>query len=191
MLRTKLKISDISNLTDARYFAAWGAEWMGFNADQLAGNPESIQKIKEMMEWVEGPEFVAEFQGLHEPQYLLETFNALQTSWVHLGPFKEYGELDFKGIQVIKEVLIEENMKLESDASVVILKSDKKEDVVSFEKEKDQTILLDFPMEVSQIIKTLEEWNADGLVLRGGEEEKVGFKSFDELDEIFEALEVD
>lgn len=191
MLNTKIKISDISNLTDARYFAAWGAEWMGFNTDELAGKPEEIQRIKEMMEWVEGPEFVAEFHGLHEPQFLINTINALETPWIQLGPFDEYDELDFKGIQVIKEVLIQEEMSLNHDASVIILKSSKKEKFVGFEKRENQTILLDFPIEHDKIIKTTKEWNADGIVLRGGEEEKVGFKSFDELDEIFEALEID
>jgi len=29
---------------------------------------------------------------------------------------------------------------------------------------------------------------AVGIVLKGGEEEKVGFKSFDELDEVLEAI---
>jgi len=36
----------------------------------------------------------------------------------------------------------------------------------------------------------LTEVNPTGIVLRGGEEEKVGYKSYDELDVIFEWLEV-
>ena len=34
----------------------------------------------------------------------------------------------------------------------------------------------------------LSEQNLHGIILRGGEEEKVGFKSFDQLDEIFDVL---
>ena len=36
----------------------------------------------------------------------------------------------------------------------------------------------------------LEIPNLQGINVKGGEEEKVGVKSFDELDEIFEAIEI-
>ena len=35
----------------------------------------------------------------------------------------------------------------------------------------------------------LADWQPAGLLLRGGEEQQVGVKSFDEIEEIFEALE--
>ncbi|MCB0588954.1 MAG: N-(5'-phosphoribosyl)anthranilate isomerase, partial [Phaeodactylibacter sp.] len=47
---------------------------------------------------------------------------------------------------------------------------------------------LDFNPETLQ--EALESLNLYGINVRGGEEEKTGFKSFDELDELFEALEI-
>ena len=45
--------------------------------------------------------------------------------------------------------------------------------------------------ELDQLNEMLEKVQIHGLSLKGGEEEKVGFKSFDELDEIIDALEVE
>ena len=52
-----------------------------------------------------------------------------------------------------------------------------------------QEILLDInykPTEVNDVLNNIQPY---GLSVKGGIEEKVGFKSFDEVDEIFEILE--
>ena len=52
-------------------------------------------------------------------------------------------------------------------------------------------IILSIDFELDQLNEMLETVQIHGLSLKGGEEEKVGFKSFDELDEIIDALEVE
>lgn len=49
-------------------------------------------------------------------------------------------------------------------------------------------VLLDTSIDKERLQTTLESWNPAGLVLRGGEEEKVGVKSFEDLDELMEKL---
>lgn len=55
---TKIMIYGISHLTDARYFAAMGAEWLCFIVDNTGqeGIPASL--VLELMHWVSGPRLV-------------------------------------------------------------------------------------------------------------------------------------
>ena len=49
MLKTKVKASSITNLTDARYFAAWGVNWLGFDLRQGSDTyvqPQLVHAIK-------------------------------------------------------------------------------------------------------------------------------------------------
>jgi len=51
------------------------------------------------------------------------------------------------------------------------------------------TCYLDLNIGLEEYEEILKEVNPEGFILRGGDEEKVGFKSYDELDEIMELLE--
>ncbi len=56
-----LYASSITNLTDARYFAAREVDFLGFNFE--AGTPGYLDPMymKAMREWVEGPRIAGEF----------------------------------------------------------------------------------------------------------------------------------
>lgn len=53
MLNRKVIATQITNLTDARYFAARGIDYLLFDLDKI-----SLQQILEIKEWVEGPEML-------------------------------------------------------------------------------------------------------------------------------------
>lgn len=57
-LKTKVKAGNITNLSDARYCAGMGVEWLSFPADVV--NPITF---KEITDWVAGPQFVLEVTG--------------------------------------------------------------------------------------------------------------------------------
>jgi len=50
MLTRRVIAADITNLTDARYFAARGVDYLMFDLSQLP-----LDKLLEIKEWVEGP----------------------------------------------------------------------------------------------------------------------------------------
>ena len=58
----KIKASKIENLTDARYFAAQGVEYLGFDLTNIEENQEKYRTIHAIKEWVEGVQFVGEYQ---------------------------------------------------------------------------------------------------------------------------------
>lgn len=56
MLSRKVIATDITNLTDARYFAARGVDYLLFDMGKI-----SLEQALEIKEWVEGPELLLLF----------------------------------------------------------------------------------------------------------------------------------
>jgi phosphoribosylanthranilate isomerase len=73
-LKMQLKISSITNLTDARFFSAIGANYLGFCFDVLNENNISIAKAKEIINWLHEPVIIGEF-GNHQTK---KKYNLLQ-----------------------------------------------------------------------------------------------------------------
>lgn len=212
MLKTNIFAGGITNLTDARYFAARGAQFLSFNLEESATLAISSEKTAAIKEWVEGPSFIGVFHisALDDIRFLVERLNL---HMIQLGPFFPVENLkDHKlGVPLIKEVIVEQLNEL----SAILEEQETLSYIfdfmlINFEKNgiswsaiKESPAILDNlknwnsnsklvlaishqPSETQEILETL---NPYGLYLQGGEEEKVGFKSFDDLDEILDALE--
>jgi phosphoribosylanthranilate isomerase len=214
MLKTKIKAGAVANLTDARYFAAREVEWLGIPLGQGTENAVAPAAAKAFAEWVDGVKIVGEF-AFSEAAEIRELHEYLWFDAVQAGMFTPLEELmKLEGLAVIKEVVFEKNAT-ESDlvahldqyaacCDYFLLNFEKtgvtwedvkaghpfSVDVLQTLCEKYQVILaMDFSPE--NLDEILTQINPHGLNLTGGEEEKVGLKSFDELDEILDALEVE
>ena len=107
MLKTKVKASSITNLTDARYFAAWEVEWLGFNLE--AGNENFIQpvKVKAMKEWVDGVKIVGEF-GLTTEEEVRSAVATMELDAIQLGMFADLDLVEnLSDLIIFKEVIID------------------------------------------------------------------------------------
>lgn len=154
MLRLKIAVLSINNLTDARYFAAYGVDYLGFDLNPESEDFLGYDKIKEIVEWVEGP--------------------------------KTLGQLtDVSGKKLFDEVL---ELDAVCDAKQII-EGEKEFPIVNFEDGGfTQGAFID-GFDGEEDIQFIIEQGLDlGLILRGGDETKVGVKSYDELDVIFEQL---
>ena len=213
MLKIKVKASDITNLTDARYFAAKEVEWLSFNFTEGVVGYIQPMKARAIFEWVEGVKIVGEFNNMtgDEINFYTEGWS-LQT--VQVGHFTPVDEvMKIKNVPIIKEIVIEEFtnpdflrkelLPFTPFIEVFQLSFDKNN--ISWEtlKNPNAMITVEDLKEICEAFKiilsidfqkdTLDEilkLNLYGLNLKGGEEERVGVKSFDELDEILDALEV-
>ena len=197
-----IKASRITNLTDARYFAAKEVAFLGFNLEEgTEGYLEPIY-MKAIREWVEGPKIVGEFDrtpartvleaakfyGLDAVQVSrtsdLEQLDGLEiillvpgtenpddldTLFEQAAPFVQYFLLDFSGNQ----------------KAAAILQQDTENWARLFAR---YPTLLDLDISATDLPELLQKLQPAGIALQGGEEEQVGVKSFDEVDEVFEVL---
>jgi phosphoribosylanthranilate isomerase len=212
MLKTKVKASSITNLTDARYFAAMGVDWLGFNLnskDKEAIAPELIGQIEE---WVEGVQIVAEY-GDDEWEKVKTGLENVIPNIVQMGGDAGINEiLEMPpSVPVIKEIVIESNgteeallsemEELTGHVMAFALNFTRNEITwqnitdghpfsIAFLKELTDKfpIILEVDFDAKQLKSCLDMLNPEGITFKGGEEEKVGFKSFDELDDLFDVL---
>jgi phosphoribosylanthranilate isomerase len=206
MYNPQIKASQITNLTDARYFAAWGVEWLGFGLESGQDHVVTPAQMAAIKEWVEGPKMVGEFSGL-DIELIHQSVELLDLDGVEVSRFANLSELQLS-IPIIMNIVMEAH--LEPEALVELLKANEIVEYFILDFEKNATIndfkenfptswlsglAKQFPIFIRTSTETysLKELTEDiqpmGISLAGGEEEKVGLKSFDELDEIFEELE--
>jgi len=191
MLKTKIIAADLQNLTDARYFAAWLVEYMSYD---LSSPDMDLLKIKEIMDWVEGPINIAQCTGLEDVAKINEQLNALSLDHLIVGPFAKE-EILSSDWQIIRTVLLDnETGPLQAERTYIFQSSKAFSGFTQEEKRKlrDACLASKVFLDCEFVAANIEEilsFGIEGLVLRGGEEEKVGVKSYEDLDEIFESLE--
>lgn len=190
----KIKVSHVNNLTDARYFAAMGVDFMGFCCNPGTERYCSIDKMREIISWVQGPDFVLEFDGWQSEGQIKEIIAENLGQALHLGAFSTY-ECDFE-LPMFKDFILGNHVESNQSVNYPVLKSDKAfEKLTKAEKEtihslaQVKPVFLDLPFETHEIDDMIQTLNIYGLVLRGGHEERLGVKSFEALDLIFEQLQ--
>ncbi len=194
MLRTKVKINKVGNLTDARYFAAMGVDYLGFCCNVNTEMYCSTAKIKQIIEWVEGPQFVLEFDGWQTEEDILSLASMNMANALHFGAFSSYTS-SFP-LPVFKDFILENvNEVTLSNVDIPVLRTERQfKYLTSTEKSaitslvNQREVFLDIDFDSDDLEEMFSNWDVYGLILRGGAEEKVGLKSFDKLDDIFEIL---
>ena len=186
----KVIATDIANLTDARYFAAWGVDAMAYNIDSSVENALSPAQLKEIVDWVEGPETMIKIDGLAVLLELSEIDNSVQCHGLIVSPFIETAELsNFESIYTIctLEDGWQDNDKLVLTLPLGLSKISEAQSTKIKALTATKSVLLDADF-TAHDLERITQLGFEGIILKGGEEEKVGYKSFDELDEILEAI---
>ena len=177
----------ITNLTDARYFAAVGASWMGF--DLTPGSKVSLQEVMAIAEWVEGPRIFVDVRGLDENQITRIVVELEPHGLLHSGATNSIA--NFEGEQI----------SFKSDLNNI---KEEEEGIIAFDVSNDELdTLIGMTPEASEIWIATDLGSVDtaklkklpdkyALILSGGDELAIGVKDFDDLDRIIEELaEVD
>lgn len=198
-----VKASAITNLTDARYFAAREVDFLGFNLEENTPGYLDPMYMKAIREWVEGPKVVGEF--VHAPQsYVREAAAFFGLDAVQVPAATQDGWSELEGLTIIATLSADDSnldRLLETSAAfvsyflvdinnVVDTVSGLPADVDAWKKRcADYPILLRADVAAHRWPVLVDTLQPAGIDLVGGEEERVGVKSFDEIEEIFEALE--
>ena len=206
-LSTFVKVSGISNLSDARYCAGMGVHVLGFALEKEHSQHIDPEKYTAITEWLAGVEFAAEFDT-YSPEAIAEALPSysrikyLQTSQPqHVAALADLSlplivRLDAyqhrEDVVALADVMRDcrdraKFFLIENTASSP--RTDLLNDVLHLAKQ--YPILLGFGLQPDRISSTVEEFSLAGIALRGGEEVRPGYRNFDELADVLEALEVE
>lgn len=185
-LKTKVKAGNITNLSDARYCAGMGVEWLSFPADVV--NPITF---KEITDWVAGPQFVLEVTGATTEdairQYPVTSLEIRvdQLQLMDHFPFMEwFVRLPASAWTVQKNALLKRRDKI----SYLVLELDKQE--ISIVKEIASYFKILIHQSDNHSVDLLLSLPIEGINVIGEDELKPGLKDFDKLASILEELEV-
>jgi phosphoribosylanthranilate isomerase len=203
-LKTFVKISNVNNLSDARYCAGMYVNLMGFSLEPNNEYYVDPVKFKEITGWVSGINYVGEFKTAH-PDTILETL-AHYDGIVAL-QIEEEAHLQMllnSSYRLILKKAIGSKQDLEDlgplagslgeNQIILLLEAKDNPDwapdpaLLKTLAEKCD-ILLGFGFDADNVEKIISDTGIKGIAMKGGHEIKPGIKDFDELADILEVLE--
>ncbi|MCB2409968.1 hypothetical protein [Hymenobacter lucidus] len=204
-LITSVLVRGINNLSDARYCAGMGADYLTFRLDPALPNHVEPALVQELSGWVAGVQLIGEFDTLSAPE-----INALASScglhYVLLHRRRtpeELAQLSVPALKLIKwipDMLTEDVEKRFRDQQAhlagFVLATPPSDTLTAMQRaqltQQARTYKLWLgtgfapPASLRQFV---EEIQPNGIVLEGGEEIKTGLRDFTELEAAFEQLE--
>jgi phosphoribosylanthranilate isomerase len=197
---TKIKLGSVNNLSDARYAAAAGIDYIGFCFDPLQTPYIAPIKAKEIIDWITGSYVVGEFgeQSLQEIADISELLN-IDVIEVENRLYPN----DLKTLQkpIIKKLDIEKysNEELKNELHEYALVADAFHLYAGSHKEhinqviaenliKEYRIIWGFSISVDLAKKWVTSQQPFCINIAGGEEERPGVKDFDEIADLLDQL---
>ncbi len=182
MLKIKVKVSKVTNLSEARYCAGMGVDFLSFPVSQV--DPKTFAEITG---WVAGPKFGVEINSDDYDQYKadfvdtncesLDTLQQDQLAFVHLS-VNEWFENKVNLIRAKDRIIgVELSIHSIDDAKLLIEEISKEFDVY-------------LKPATSIDLESMLELHIAGISLEGNPETKPGLKEYP-LAEILEKLESD
>jgi phosphoribosylanthranilate isomerase len=203
MLQTFVKVSQVSNLSDARYCAGMGVDQLGANLQPDTPGYVSPEKFKEVMGWVSGIRWVGEF-GIVPGAFILEQLRHYPVDVIETSNLDaiEGMSLMHKPLQFRLTILEEKDINQHFGSTLSYLDELVDRVIVvcpnpSLWAEVDRKAA--FYSGKPHLIKSYDITTANvtrpsgfkGIELFGSEEERPGFQDYGELMEILEVLEVE
>ena len=197
-LKTRVKVSSVTNLSDARYCAGMGVDLIGFNVDPEHADYVDPVKFSEITSWISGVSFVLEYFG--SDRSLLEDLAVeYDTNVVEIKSTRllKYPLDDIKYILNFNDESLNggslESYLKTNPADYYLYSSENNssilEEVLSFSKQ--HKIIVSSGISVDNVDDILEENELFAIGLQGEEEEEPGFKDYDDLADMLEKLELD
>ena len=195
-----VKASRITNLTDARYFAAREVQFLGFNLEPDTPGYLDPMYMKAIREWVQGPKITGEFTATP-----LETVR--EAALFYGLDAVQIAAQSLPNIHILEDIPTLVRLQA-SDAPAQHLHTLRAAKglyeylILDFSgtPDIDPAIWRDFFAEFPVLLDAAAFPDADtlgryihllqpaGIALSGGEEEQVGVKSFDEMEEILDRV---
>ncbi len=185
-LKTKVKAGNITNLSDARYCAGMGVDWLSFPADVV--NPATF---KEMTDWVAGPQFVLEVKESTSLDSISQyNVSSLEITSGQLDLIDRLPSFNWIITLPLSSWVVQKNelIRCKDKISYLVLDLDIQDLHTISDIAKNIKILINQSDKYS--LDSLLELPIEGINVTGENELKPGLKDFDKLASILEELEV-
>lgn len=202
-LKTEVKVGNISNLSDARYCAGMGVQYLGFSMDSNSDQYVDQNTLKTIKEWIVGPKIVGEFSKIDPDSQIYSSLEE-ELDYIEITDPDSIDVAEKTGIPVILKLDIT-NIKSIPGLSEILDNLNnrvqfflldgfpgpdiKNMDILNLSSQ--YRIMIGFKMDQQSIHAWIDGTNIFGISLKGGTEIKPGFKDYDELADILEEIEVD
>ncbi|HEY3385009.1 MAG TPA: hypothetical protein VGK46_00785 [Saprospiraceae bacterium] len=180
MHKNQILVRKISHLTDARYFAAMGVDWMSI---ELNNDPTSFMRWHTLKDWVSGVKMAAEIILPDEMLIAKTIIDAKPDGIVFHQPDLPEGLPD---IQLFFDVVTDTNEELqEGHIRIYPFGSLDREQLLTLDP---QTTFIEAEWTITMLDQLLLSGYTGGICFTGGEEDVTGVRDYEMMDELFERL---
>ncbi len=202
-LNSFVYISEVDNLSDARFAAGMGVELIGFNLDPQNEKALSAFRFREISEWISGVTIVGEF-GNANPAKVKALLDEYNVDYLLISEESQLHEFTLLDKPLIFNIRTSESTRdLEStfnfchgSVDYFLLESEKTT-LNEVEQKNIATyasrfpIILGYGIDIHNVSTIVTQLNLKGICLKGSPEIRPGYKDFDEIAAILELLEVE
>lgn len=196
MLKTQVKVSSIANLSDARYCAGMGVEWLGFPLLDL-----TLERFTEIRNWLAGVQIVGEFTKATAEQ-IRDAVATYKPDVIEIDSSVSLVAIQSIDIPKILRVNIDtDNLPAIFAASApyvshFLVVGDSVDSLTGMEASIEiwsaqYPIILGLDIPESDLDEWVEQSSIQGIGLVAGEEDRPGFRDFTDLMTILEKLETE
>jgi phosphoribosylanthranilate isomerase len=197
-LKTLVKLSNVNNLSDARYGAGMGVSLMGFNFSDKTGKAITKESFAEITGWISGVELVAEFTD-ESFEVIERALMGFEVQYIQTENIEVIGQAQALQVPVIYKStalpllssLPEGMLKLAQYVLVegeTILHEEALQQIAALARQYPVIVGGDVQPQHLDVLLTLP---VAGIALQGGDEIRPGFKDFDSMADILEQLETE
>lgn len=185
-LVTKVKAGSVTSLSDARYFAGMGVDWLGFDVNSQSDNFVSVELYENIAGWVSGPKRVIEFSShpvdtsireiveTYSPDFLQVSLNHVQllSTGIALFAHAPIDSIDFGYLARVAD-------KIEYLVVELAGKHPLSQRQLLSEIAVRVNVLLTIEPDLFDVKKIISELPISGFALKGSKELKTGLKDYD------------
>ena len=196
-LRYFVHVSSVSNLSDARYCSGMMVDSLGYNLDENSESRISYKTANEISKWVNGVKFVAEFNN-SSSKYINKILDNSFFDAIEIDFKKSISDLKFDPQNIIIKITDPNsidhkiNNYLKSNfplTQTIVVDNISSSSINKLEVLDKRFMIIVNPFDkLENMLKILDKYKY-GILLKGSNEIRPGFKDYDTISDILESIE--
>lgn len=196
-LRYFVHVSSVSNLSDARYCSGMMVDSLGYNLDENSESRISYKTANEISKWVNGVKFVAEFNN-SSSKYINKILDNSFFDAIEIDFKKSISDLKFDPQNIIIKITEPNsidhkiNNYLKSNfplTQTIVVDNISSSSINKLEVLDKRFMIIVNPFDkLENMLKILDKYKY-GILLKGSNEIRPGFKDYDTISDILESIE--